>query len=677
MVRTMLSLLRVREGLHVGVVLASLAHVSNPPNLERMMKASFATRVTRWGRAETYRAKRNGSIYEPLPDGEYIRVLKLRPGRYDDIIDCSLSLTDIESSKGSYEAISYVWGDSKHTVDVWCNGLRVSITVGLADALRNFRHPSESRLLWADALCINQKDDQEKGHQVKRMGQVYANAKCVLVWLGCDVNNVAANTFALICEANAYFGDSFVKAGEKASRMKPFEEPYPISMDQDRWSGVVELFKFPWFKRVWTVQEVAVAAECRMFWGSASVDIADVIEICVWFWAKQEFYAIIRGIVGNIAYRFPRQSALYFHYNTHRPVSWQQSRAGLVYLAVKYKEKTLCKVLDASQDLEATDPRDHVYAFLGCPVAKDGEGRTLVDADYTSSLHVLNIRLAHALMKSPTEGPFVLSAVNHGNRESLLNSGCPSWVPVWYVSGKYRARMMDPRYWYRASGSTKFLATISPDEKNFLTVGGYIFDSIIWSSATIQRDESGLSYTHPNLTACESDELPIDALLNHVVQFATEWGLAIRQEDVVRTLMLGYPTQSNSRPISNEHQRMELEANKKKTRLARSSGVKTTELTEQERQLGIYLGHGLTRLEGSKLFLTEIGRLGIAPNGELVEIGDICCIIFGAAVPFLLTPAKDGRHKLVSDCYIHGVMDGASMQESVGSDLSDRHVIIE
>lgn len=642
-----------------------------------MTKAPFSTRVIRWGRAETYRAKRNGSIYEPLPDGEYIRVLKLRPGRYDDIIDCSLSLTNIENSKGSYEAISYVWGDSKHTVDVWCNGLRVSITVSLADALRNFRHPSEPRLLWADALCINQKDDQEKGHQVKRMGEVYANAKCVLVWLGCDVNNVAADTFALICEANAYFGDSLVKAGKKVSRMDLFEKPYPISMDPDRWSGVVNLFKFPWFKRVWTVQEVAVAAECRMFWGPASVDIADVLEICVWLSRKPDLYPTVREIVGSIQHRCGRELALYFHYNTHRPVSWQQSRAGLVYTAIRYKEQTLCGILAASQTLQATDPRDHVYAFLGCPVAKDGKGRTLVDADYTSSIHILNIRLAYALMKNPTEGPSLLSAVRHKSREDLLNSGYPSWVPAWHINPGRYIRVMDPKYWYSASGTTKFFATISPDEEDFLTVGSFIFDKVVWSSNTIQVDGTGLSYTHPNPTAYESDELPIDTLLNHVFQTATGLGLAIRREDIVHTLGLGYPAQSSSRSVSFRRQEEELEAYRRKIRLARSSGVEMAKWMVKDKKRALDFERNLRTCDGSKIFLTENGRLGMIPHGELVKVGDVCCIIFGAIVPFLLTSAKEGRHKLVSGCYIHGAMDGAVVQQFAGSDLSDCRIIIE
>jgi hypothetical protein len=509
------------------------------------------------------------------------------------------------------------------------------------------------------------------------MGEVYANAKCVLVWLGRDVNKVAANTFALICEANDYFKSSFVKVEKKASEMELFEEPYPISMDQDRWSGVVELFKFSWFKRVWTVQEVAVAVECRIFWGSASVDIADVLEICVWFWAKRDFYVTVRKIVGSIERRLPRELALYFQYNTHRPVSWQQSRAGLTYTAARYKEQTLCRILGASRNLKATDPRDHVYAFLGCPVAKDGEGRTLVDADYTSSIHVLNIRLADALMKSPTEGPFVLSAVYHRSRESLLNSGYPSWVPAWHYPVNHGVQIMHPRYWYRASGSTKFFTTISPDEEDFLTVGGFIFDKVIWSSNTIQCDRADLSYTHPNPTACGSDELPIDILLNHVFQTATGQGIAIHREDIVRTLMMGYPAERSSHSFSDRRQKEELEAYKRKTHLARSSVVETAEWTAKEKERAIEFEYGLGSLHGSKLFLTENGHLGIIPVGQLVEVGDVCCIIFGATVPFLLTPAKEGRHKLVSECYIHGSMDGAAMQEFVESDLRDRRIIIE
>ncbi|KAI4646467.1 uncharacterized protein J4E79_010529 [Alternaria viburni] len=218
-------------------------------------------------------------IYKALPVGEFIRVLKLQPGETDQDIRCSLEIVGIEDSKATYEAISYVWGDAKNTVNIWCNGLRVPITASLADALRNFRRTSKPRVLWADALCINQKDDREKGHQVERMGEVYTNAKRTLVWLDRDNQDIAEDAFALMCETNTYLADSFFQADQNFYKMRPFAKPYPICMEKERWRGVAQLFEFPWFRRVWTVQEAAIAKECRLYWGSVSIDIADVLEM--------------------------------------------------------------------------------------------------------------------------------------------------------------------------------------------------------------------------------------------------------------------------------------------------------------------------------------------------------------------------------------------------------------
>jgi hypothetical protein len=58
-------------------------------------------------------------------------------------------------------------------------------------------------------------------------------------------------------------------------------------------------------------------------------------------------------------------------------------------------------------------------------------------------------------------------------------------------------------------------------------------------------------------------------------------------------------------------------------------------------------------------------------------LSTVCCIIFGATVPFLLTPVKDGRHKLVSNCYVHGLMDGKVMQQFAGNDLSGHRIVLE
>jgi len=53
----------------------------------------------------------------------------------------------------------------------------------MSDLLR-LRLRDEPRLLWIDAVCINQTDNVEKTKQVMLMRKIYENAVSVLVRLG-------------------------------------------------------------------------------------------------------------------------------------------------------------------------------------------------------------------------------------------------------------------------------------------------------------------------------------------------------------------------------------------------------------------------------------------------------------------------------------------------------------
>jgi hypothetical protein len=50
--------------------------------------------------------------------------------------------------------------------------------------LRHFRRSDEGRLLWVDAICINQSDSQERGQQVRSMSEIYSRCTANLFWLG-------------------------------------------------------------------------------------------------------------------------------------------------------------------------------------------------------------------------------------------------------------------------------------------------------------------------------------------------------------------------------------------------------------------------------------------------------------------------------------------------------------
>ncbi|PVH70976.1 HET-domain-containing protein, partial [Cadophora sp. DSE1049] len=126
-------------------------------------------------------------IYSPLTtDSDEIRLLVLQPSNsLNQTIECTLSIANI-SSRPTYEALSYMWGpdDLRGSWYIRMNGEHFAIRENLFRALRSLRHGHEPRVLWIDALCINQKSILERGHQVRQMGEVYSTAKQVIVWLG-------------------------------------------------------------------------------------------------------------------------------------------------------------------------------------------------------------------------------------------------------------------------------------------------------------------------------------------------------------------------------------------------------------------------------------------------------------------------------------------------------------
>ncbi|PVH80544.1 heterokaryon incompatibility, partial [Cadophora sp. DSE1049] len=83
-----------------------------------------------------------------------------------------------------YDALSYTWGHAYINVESRCDGHIFRIRPHLRDALLRIRLSDQSTYLWADAICIDQSNVQERGHQVGIMRQIYQHAKQVVVWLG-------------------------------------------------------------------------------------------------------------------------------------------------------------------------------------------------------------------------------------------------------------------------------------------------------------------------------------------------------------------------------------------------------------------------------------------------------------------------------------------------------------
>jgi hypothetical protein len=124
--------------------------------------------------------------YKPLWWLDEIRLIILEPGSSSDPIRCRLIHTELGLQ--DYEALSYEWGTSAKDLEISINGEPIRVRRNLHSALWHIRTQRE-RLLWIDALCINQADVSERNHQVCLMGRIYSQAENVVVWLGPAAND--------------------------------------------------------------------------------------------------------------------------------------------------------------------------------------------------------------------------------------------------------------------------------------------------------------------------------------------------------------------------------------------------------------------------------------------------------------------------------------------------------
>jgi hypothetical protein len=136
--------------------------------------------------------------YHPLDtDRNEFRLLHLNPALRDgDELSCYFTVALLDET-ADFEALSYVWGAVDGTLPLNIggrpHGRQKQITRNLHSALRHLRLEDKERVLWVDALCINQSDNLERKHQVSRMSSIYRQASRVVGWLseGWDGSDLA------------------------------------------------------------------------------------------------------------------------------------------------------------------------------------------------------------------------------------------------------------------------------------------------------------------------------------------------------------------------------------------------------------------------------------------------------------------------------------------------------
>jgi hypothetical protein len=193
-----------------------------------------------------------------LSQSTAIRLLRLLPSEKDsDSLQGELSEFSLRKSQRStlpYEALSYCWGNDEKPNSISIGNKNLRITQNLHGALQQLRYPDYPRILWIDAICINQDDNEEKQGQIPLMAEIYARAHRVLVWLGeaeAD-SDIALEEIRIAGEAGAVKelaleADILLNACEYDSD----ETPEEISIAGETQEAIKQLLERPWFRRIW------------------------------------------------------------------------------------------------------------------------------------------------------------------------------------------------------------------------------------------------------------------------------------------------------------------------------------------------------------------------------------------------------------------------------------------
>lgn len=574
-----------------------------------------------------------------LPEGKYIRVCQLEAGNQADDVHVRLETFDLPT-KAPYTALSYVWGSSEYRGTITCHGKRLEIPANLLEALKAIRHPTCSQRLWADSICIDQQSTKEKNHQVALIGKIYEQASKVTVWLDADPDDIAFGAFSLVRQIARQEHPllrrirATIPPGQEIERdrrswgMVGYADPHSLrdlgSAERQRWEHLAEVYRRPWFTRIWVIQEADLASSrASVMCGNRTIPWKQLANAARWIlvraWDFAEHFSMTSGI------------------GLCTDIHWVCSSSGLngVFLSV----------LDYCRRFDCVDLRDKVAALLSHPSARTDNGDTIVQPDYSCSMSEFNVNLTTQFL-AKCHCLELLSAVQDFRSTDVENIHFASWIPSCQQSKVYsmiRHTARKGKYYQSAAGTLARFHT--SDNSTVLNVTGLPIDSIHRRGTVMHED--WFSNRHPG------KKHYVEALISFISASQNSSSriyptAAARVEKCYMTLTPGASrvTLEDFAAFTRAHIRNTAELGE----ISSSS-----EAGDMER----FASHAGPMTHNRRLFTTIKGYIGLSPRP--IQEGDIICVLSGCPVPFVLRPSGE-RYRLVGECNVHGIMKDETIQ---------------
>lgn len=424
--------------------------------------------------------------YKPLADGQ-IRILTLHPGDLSDpITKARINHFDL-NTKPDYNALSYQWESPELSQKIQITeageacDCHLDITTSLYIALLNLRRDKDMLCLWADAICINQNDTNERNKQVLHMGEIYRSATEVIIYVGPETKQIQLGVdlaIQLLDHITTYeTSNEFALDHEFSHSMdnRLIELGFPVANDS-AWAALRFIIHLGWTKRAWMFQEAALNSNTSIRCGMVefALELILIISQTARFQKlpnvilHEQYGANTEGLdrraVGNLLLIEIVRRALWFP---------KTEKTG----------PTLHFLLHWTLGFHCEDQRDKVYRLLDTAIDASRYG---IEPNYYLSLRDVYMDVAVRMLQSSTTLDFLTSVGTRGKYSLNL----PSWVPDWsttddewigrhkpFLLEAFESKQKDSMKCYQASGNTISDLESSPDNTQ-LTLSAAFIDSL-------------------------------------------------------------------------------------------------------------------------------------------------------------------------------------------------------
>ncbi|KNG85407.1 hypothetical protein ANOM_007103 [Aspergillus nomiae NRRL 13137] len=362
-----------------------------------------------------------------------IRLLTILPaGMSKAPIRCSLRVASLDTFP-EYEAISYVWGDTREMNEILLDGRTIPVPKNVRRILQRLRHRTKRRVLWIDFVCINQDDVVEKNTQVPLMSAIYANATSVLAIISLD--NLCDNTADAMkwrkmsdMESRKWKGACWWIKGVLCRISVRYEKRFSVSL-----GNILDFNHHFWlaeyWTRMWTFQEYRLSRRKPPICICGDVEFPAKTEFDR-FWtcyeATDQFFKMHSKVITG---RRMRLEDHYVEMKAHRKeLSEEASRRDFIISSHTWTsekdEISLLSLLEETSSRKCQNPKDKIYALYGLLPSLQRE----YPPDYNKPLCQIIFETAKHLLQERFENIVMLDRFCL-RKDRLENVSIPSWVP--------------------------------------------------------------------------------------------------------------------------------------------------------------------------------------------------------------------------------------------------------